>query len=87
MALSAAVIGYAVPAIDEAVIRQIKKGFVFSVPSLLEAELAERLCERFPSVECVRFLQGWFGRDKRSSPDCQTGNWQIKIVTALPWSA
>jgi glutamate-1-semialdehyde aminotransferase len=57
MALSAAVIGYAVPAIDEAVIRQIKKGFVFSVPSLLEAELAERLCERFPSVECVRFCK------------------------------
>src|SRR5712664_800281 len=47
MALSAAILGYAATEIDEAVIQQIKKGFVFSVPSLLEAEVAERISERF----------------------------------------
>lgn len=87
MALSAAILGYAAPEIDEAVIQQIKKGFVFSVPSLLEAEVAERISDRFPVAECVRFCKD--GSDATSAAvrivRSATGKSKIVIASYHGW--
>lgn len=87
MALSAAILGYAATEIDEAVIQQIKKGFVFSVPSLLEAEVAERISERFSVAECVRFCKD--GSDATSAAvrivRSATGRSKIVIASYHGW--
>ena len=48
-------LGYCDTDIDEAVISQIMKGSIFSLPSKLEAELSEKLVDLIPSAEMVRF--------------------------------
>lgn len=87
MALSAAILGYATTEVDEAVIQQIKKGFVFSVPSLLEAEVAERISDRFPVAECVRFCKD--GSDATSAAvrivRSATGRSKIVIASYHGW--
>jgi glutamate-1-semialdehyde 2,1-aminomutase len=47
--------GHAAPAITAAIQREAARGTVFPAPTRLQAELAERLCERVDSVEMVRF--------------------------------
>lgn len=47
--------GHAHPDVVRAVSKQLQLGTVFPAPSTLQAELAERICGRFPSVERVRF--------------------------------
>lgn len=47
--------GHAAPAITEAIRREAERGTVFPAPTKLQAELAERICERVDSVEMVRF--------------------------------
>ncbi|HEY3257492.1 MAG TPA: aminotransferase class III-fold pyridoxal phosphate-dependent enzyme, partial [Gemmatimonadaceae bacterium] len=55
MALGPIVLGYAYPATDEAVRRQLANGISFSLMHPLEVELAELLTEIIPCAEMVRF--------------------------------
>jgi len=48
-------LGYCDYDVDSAVIDQVNKGSIFSMPSLLETELAEKLIEIIPSAEMVRY--------------------------------
>ncbi len=50
-------LGYAYPAVNEAVARQLQDGVVFSYSHPLEVEIAERLVEIIPCAEKVRFLK------------------------------
>lgn len=49
------ILGYCDPDVDSAVINQMKKGVIFSLPSPLEGELAEILVDMIPCAEMVRF--------------------------------
>ncbi|PPR15614.1 MAG: 3-aminobutyryl-CoA aminotransferase [Alphaproteobacteria bacterium MarineAlpha9_Bin3] len=49
------VLGYCDKDVDSAVINQINKGTVYSLPSILEHKLAEKLVNIIPSAEMVRF--------------------------------
>ncbi len=57
MALRAVNIGYAEDEIDEAAIREIRNGDNLTLPSLIELEAAERLCELIESVDMVKFTK------------------------------
>jgi len=59
------VLGYCDPDVDNAIKRQLDDGITFSLPSVLEAELAERLVNIIPSAEMVRF--GKNGTDATSA--------------------
>ena len=48
-------LGYCDPDVDNAVIKQIMKGTIFSLPSTLEMQLSELLVDLIPSAEMVRF--------------------------------
>lgn len=48
--------GHAHPAIDEAIRSQLGRGTVFPAPTQLQGGLAEVMCQRFPSVSQVRFV-------------------------------
>ncbi|MBT3346105.1 MAG: aminotransferase class III-fold pyridoxal phosphate-dependent enzyme [Gemmatimonadetes bacterium] len=50
-------LGYAYPAVNEAVARQLQDGVVFSYSHPLEVEVAERLVEIIPCAEKVRYLK------------------------------
>ena len=50
-------LGYAYPAVNEAVQRQLADGAVFSYAHPLEVEVAERLVDAVPCAESVRFLK------------------------------
>ena len=52
---SAHVHGHAHPLIVEAAELALRQGFAHPAPLVLQAELAERICARIPSVEKVRF--------------------------------
>lgn len=49
------VLGYQYKAVDDAIKVQMKKGIIFSLPSLLEYELAKELKNLIPCAEMVRF--------------------------------
>lgn len=56
-ALGANILGYRHPKVEEAVIHQLKRGYISgSLPSPIEVEVAEKVCEMF-HVERVRFLK------------------------------
>ncbi len=55
--LGATSLGYKHPVITKAVINQVKKGSLFSLPHYLEAQVAERLCEVIPCAQNIRFLK------------------------------
>jgi glutamate-1-semialdehyde 2,1-aminomutase/spore coat polysaccharide biosynthesis protein SpsF len=55
MALGPIILGHNYPAVTEAVIRQMRDGTTFSLPHLLEVEVAEILCEIIPCAGMVRF--------------------------------
>jgi len=59
------ILGYCDPEVDEAIINQLSKGIIFSLPSDLEVQLAEKLIELIPSAEMVRF--GKNGSDATSA--------------------
>lgn len=65
MGLSAVGLGYRDPDVDAAVTAQLAKGMTFSLPTRLEAELAELIVECVPSAEMVRF--GKNGSDATSA--------------------
>jgi glutamate-1-semialdehyde 2,1-aminomutase len=52
---TASVHGHAVPAVNEAMMKQAARGTVFPAPAELQAELAERIIDRVASVEKLRF--------------------------------
>ena len=55
--LGAVGLGYQFPAIDREAIAQIHRGVSFSIPTALEDEVAEALCELYPAAEAVRFVK------------------------------
>ena len=55
LALGPVILGYAYPAVDEAIKEQIKKGISFSLPHSLELEVAEMLVDLIPCAEMVRY--------------------------------
>jgi glutamate-1-semialdehyde 2,1-aminomutase len=57
MALGAVALGYAHPAVTEAVVRAVRDGAVGPLPPVLEEEVASELVRRIPWVEQVRFLK------------------------------
>jgi glutamate-1-semialdehyde aminotransferase len=57
LGLASITLGYAYPAITEAVTRQVAEGSIFSLPHPLEVEVAERLTEVIPCAEMARFLK------------------------------
>lgn len=50
-------LGYAYPAVDEAIRAQLADGIVFGHPHRLEGEVAELACELIPCAEMARFLK------------------------------
>ena len=52
---TAMVLGHSPPAVVEALNEAVASGLGFGAPSTLEAEMAEEIVERFPSIEKVRF--------------------------------
>ncbi len=55
MGLAAVTLGYNDPEVTAAVKAQLDKGTIFSLPSPIEAEVAERICAMVPCAEQVRF--------------------------------
>jgi glutamate-1-semialdehyde aminotransferase len=65
MALGPVILGHADPGVEEAVVRQLRDGIVFTLPHPLEVEVAERLVALVPGAERVRF--GKTGSDGTSA--------------------
>lgn len=63
--LASVTIGYGNRKINSSVEKQLKKGVSFSLPGILEAEVAELICGLVPSAEMVRF--GKNGTDATSA--------------------
>jgi glutamate-1-semialdehyde aminotransferase len=57
LGLASITLGYAYPAVTEAVACQLGEGSIFSLPHPLEVEVAERLIELIPCAEWARFLK------------------------------
>ena len=52
---TAMILGHSHPDVVEAVQNEVKRGFGLGGPTTLEAEMAEELAKRFPSIDEVRF--------------------------------
>ena len=63
--LAAVTLGYRNKRVDNAVKKQMKKGTIFSLPGLLESEVAELVVQTVPSAEMVRFAKN--GTDATSA--------------------
>jgi len=63
--LAAITIGHNSKAINKAVRKQLKKGILFSLPGVLETEVAELIISTVPSAEMVRFAKN--GSDATSA--------------------
>jgi glutamate-1-semialdehyde aminotransferase len=57
LGLASITLGYAYPAVTEAVARQLECGSIFSLPHPLEVEVAERLRDLIPCAEMARFVK------------------------------
>ena len=57
LGLASITLGYAHPAITEAVARQLERGSIFSLPHPLEVEVSERLAEVIPCADMVRLVK------------------------------
>lgn len=55
--LGPVILGYQHPAVDAAIRDQLENGITFSLPSPLEAEVAERVRSMVPGAEQVRFMK------------------------------
>jgi glutamate-1-semialdehyde 2,1-aminomutase len=53
--LASVTLGYGDSRVNRAVRKQLNKGVTFSLPGILEAEVAEMICNLVPSAEMVRF--------------------------------
>lgn len=63
--LASVTLGYGEKRVNASVRKQLKKGVSFSLPGILEAEVAEMICQLVPSAEMVRF--GKNGTDATSA--------------------
>jgi glutamate-1-semialdehyde 2,1-aminomutase len=54
-ALASVTLGYCDPDVDGAVRAQLEKGTIYSLSHVLEAEVAEMICDMVPCAEMVRF--------------------------------
>jgi len=57
LALGPIILGHAYDEVDREVIKQMSKGFLYSLSGKRELELAEMLCDIIPSAEKVRILK------------------------------
>jgi len=55
--LASITLGYRNKKVDKAVKKQIKKGVIYSLPGILETEVAQLLIDLVPSAEMVRFAK------------------------------
>ena len=55
--MGAIILGYRDPDVDAAVTAQLGNGVSFSLPTALEAEVAETVCRLVPGAEMVRFMK------------------------------
>lgn len=58
MSVSACILGYADPVVNDAVRQQLDSGVMYSLNHPAEVELAELLCETIPCAEMVRYAKG-----------------------------
>ncbi|MFB0500159.1 MAG: aminotransferase class III-fold pyridoxal phosphate-dependent enzyme [Candidatus Hadarchaeaceae archaeon] len=65
LALGSVILGYRYPRVNEAIVKQLKEGIVFSLMHPLEVEVSELLTEVIPCAEMVRF--GKNGADATSA--------------------
>lgn len=57
MALGPILLGHRHPAVESAIVEQLRSGITFSLPHPLEIEVAERVCALVPGAERVRFAK------------------------------
>ena len=57
LALGPIILGYAYPAVNRAIKKQLKNGISFSMPHFLEVELSEKLHNVLPAADMVRFTK------------------------------
>jgi glutamate-1-semialdehyde 2,1-aminomutase len=50
------ILGHRHPAVEKAVIDQLKKGWLYGTPSELEVRMAERISRLYPSMKMLRFV-------------------------------
>lgn len=55
--LGALTVGHNHPHVVEAVVKQVRDGAIFSLPSKLEGQVAERLCELIPCAEQIKVVK------------------------------
>lgn len=55
--LGSILLGYNYPSVNEAIVHQLGKGIIYSLPAKLETILAEKICQLIPCAEKVRFLK------------------------------
>jgi glutamate-1-semialdehyde 2,1-aminomutase len=92
-----AILGHAPKVVVEAVRDAATRGLSFGIPNLLEAEMAELICEWIPSIEkvrmvnsgteatmsCIRLARAFTGRDKIVKFDgCYHGHADALLVKA-----
>jgi glutamate-1-semialdehyde aminotransferase len=98
MGLHPIILGYAYPAVDEAIKRQLAHGITFTLNHPLEVELAEVLRDLIPCAEMVRYgkngsdvttaairlSRAYTGRDKVAC--CGYHGWQDWYIGATEWN-
>lgn len=52
---TAQILGHNHPAVNTAIEAQVSRGIALGAPTGIEVELAEEMCRRVPSLDCVRF--------------------------------
>ena len=57
LALGPITLGYAYPAVDKAIKKQLSSGISFSMPHYLEVDLSEKLTEIIPGTDMVKFTK------------------------------
>ena len=57
LALGPVTLGYAYPAVDKAIKKQLKEGISFSMPHYLEVDLSEKITKIIPGADMVRFTK------------------------------
>lgn len=57
MSLGPIILGHCDPRVDDAISRQLKDGITFTLPHVLEVEVAERIVAMVPGAEQVRFAK------------------------------
>jgi glutamate-1-semialdehyde 2,1-aminomutase len=80
-------LGYADADVDEAIVRQLKSGITFSLPTVLESHLARRMSQMVPCAEKIRFAKN--GSDATSAAirlaRAHTGRERIMVCGYHGW--